>query len=1402
MSNAGGRKEGANREEKEKKKGRPGAVAALGRDRRHSLGSTATVLDLWKREREEEGEKGEEEVDELQERERVFGKSRKVHRSPEGKTGEEGKAEGGGIQDMLRFIREELKIGLEEVKGQGRGIREEMEKIKGEMTRREEQWEVERGEMKEMIRDLGKRLEEVEERRRGEMERVKERLIELEKKSAEGGGERQVQGNAEVAQVTIDRLKEMEWAIERKEREERRGNIVVRGARLEKGREKEESKKILQLIGVEVEVKDMWEVGAKKGEEKGIWIARLGNREHKRQVMGRKSLLKGREERIDEDLTWAERRMKWKLREVAAIEERRGNRWDEIGEVLRDGTGRAREEGQREGRGKLGESDRERSASEERQEGSIEAQERIEKKGWERIRNKLPVGYKWEVQYAVRKNRKGRAIGGMLSGVRREIVSGEGGREEVKEGMIARKISVGGEKWVVVGIYVNGELKEKIGELKERAEKIEGGVKVLVGGDFNARTGQEGGGCWGEGEEESRSRKSKDRKINSEGRQLVQFLEETGWAIMNGNMEGDEEGEFTYVEGAGATVIDYAIGDIEVRYRVKRIEIGDRVDSDHQPVIVWLRGAVTRTRKGKRVGATSRGDWTEEGRMRFRTEVKWEGIGEVDVGKEIEKRIRELRRALDVEGRGREAKKGWLCEERKKKENEGFIKEAAEARTESKVWEIVNRERKKWKRVNEEIGDQEWREYFMGLLGRVESKVTEGGESVNRKGDGEGELQREEIKKVIGKLRDGKAPGGDGIVSEVWRYGGEEMEQRIWKTCNRVWVGEGWPEDWREGLIAPIVKKGEGKRVEEYRGVTLMPTLYKVYAMALADRLEREVEEKGLIPQNQTGFRKGMSTIDNIYVLIYLINRQVGKDKGKMVAFFVDLKAAFDSVNRKVLWETMERRGVREGLRVRIEEIYKETKSRVRSGGKLGEAFWTARGVRQGYPLSPHVSNLLLADLEEEMGRGRRVGGVELAGGRVCTLAYEDDIVLLAESEEEMEVMIRKLERYMDRKRLTVNVGKSKIMRFRKGGGRRKNIDWRWKGKRIEEVKEFSYLGLVWTVIEYASEIWGWREWRAVEAVQDRFLRWTLGVDGRTPGYLVREELQREKLRIRAGRRAWNFERKLERGEGSELARRCWEEIRDKAEAGRQGSRWKRERESFFAERGAESREVVARRERSEMEFREIEEREREEQRKERWEKIRESRYNRWYRLVKREGIPGYLGKGWGESRWIRVARFRLGSEMKEARYWEEEEKRRCRVCGGEEETWEHVWERCVGWDRREKSWQEVEGSVDPQNDGFINLDVVVWGRSGTRPVSRRMAGYGLPFTPSLRHPIELAAGSSSRNGALGRREDFYLPVHRQSRRYGRFGWMLPQVYIKVHQGSQCSLMRPAVGEVVESCKR
>jgi len=63
---------------------------------------------------------------------------------------------------------------------------------------------------------------------------------------------------------------------------------------------------------------------------------------------------------------------------------------------------------------------------------------------------------------------------------------------------------------------------------------------------------------------------------------------------------------------------------------------------------------------------------------------------------------------------------------------------------------------------------------------------------------------------------------------------------------------------------------------------------------------------------------------------------------------------------------------------------------------------------------------------------------------------------------------------------------------------------------------------------------------------------------------------------------------------------------------------------------------------------------------------------------VRTIGVPRYLKEEGKEARMTRIARFRLGSEMREGRFWEGE-KRKCRLCGWEEETWEHVVEVCMG---------------------------------------------------------------------------------------------------------------------------
>lgn len=69
----------------------------------------------------------------------------------------------------------------------------------------------------------------------------------------------------------------------------------------------------------------------------------------------------------------------------------------------------------------------------------------------------------------------------------------------------------------------------------------------------------------------------------------------------------------------------------------------------------------------------------------------------------------------------------------------------------------------------------------------------------------------------------------------------------------------------------PIVKKRIKEAVEQYKGVMLRSTLYKVYASALERRLKVELQEKKIILYNQAGFRKGMRTVNNIYVSNYVV---------------------------------------------------------------------------------------------------------------------------------------------------------------------------------------------------------------------------------------------------------------------------------------------------------------------------------------------------------------------------------------------------------------------------------------------------------------------------------------------------------------------------------------------------
>ena len=81
------------------------------------------------------------------------------------------------------------------------------------------------------------------------------------------------------------------------------------------------------------------------------------------------------------------------------------------------------------------------------------------------------------------------------------------------------------------------------------------------------------------------------------------------------------------------------------------------------------------------------------------------------------------------------------------------------------------------------------------------------------------------------------------------------------------------------------------------------------------------VTEKEILPDTQTGFHKNRSTVDNVYIIQHIVQREMGKKRGKLYVFFIDLKSVFNKVSRLNLWKSMKKRGIRIGIVERLKEL-------------------------------------------------------------------------------------------------------------------------------------------------------------------------------------------------------------------------------------------------------------------------------------------------------------------------------------------------------------------------------------------------------------------------------------------------------------------------------------------------
>ena len=110
------------------------------------------------------------------------------------------------------------------------------------------------------------------------------------------------------------------------------------------------------------------------------------------------------------------------------------------------------------------------------------------------------------------------------------------------------------------------------------------------------------------------------------------------------------------------------------------------------------------------------------------------------------------------------------------------------------------------------------------------------------------------------------------------------------------------PASWTIGLITPIYKrKGDINDPDNYRGITLLSCLGKLFTMTINSRLNSYLEENQLLGEEQAGFREGYSTLDHIFSLHCIIELALSQKK-RLYCAFIDYRKAFDTVKRSSLW--------------------------------------------------------------------------------------------------------------------------------------------------------------------------------------------------------------------------------------------------------------------------------------------------------------------------------------------------------------------------------------------------------------------------------------------------------------------------------------------------------------------
>ena len=278
---------------------------------------------------------------------------------------------------------------------------------------------------------------------------------------------------------------------------------------------------------------------------------------------------------------------------------------------------------------------------------------------------------------------------------------------------------------------------------------------------------------------------------------------------------------------------------------------------------------------------------------------------------------------------------------------------------------------------------------------------------------------------------------------------------------NKYINGDSTPEYWSMANMVCLHKKGDETDLNNYRGISLINTISKIYLKIINDRLTQFVEENEIISRYQTAFREGEECMNQITSLLEIVRRRQFKGQNTVLCF-IDFEKAYDNVCHDLLFKKLEKLNIPKYLINTIKDIYKNTTMQVKIAGETSSGYSYRKGVRQGCPCSPMLFNIFINDIFEG------IEGILIpkSNTKVPGLMFADDIVVFGNNNNDLANKIRKISKWAVDNRMRINCKKSGVLEWSVHNSapvNRSLFSIPTDFGDIDEVTEYRYLGVLIT---------------------------------------------------------------------------------------------------------------------------------------------------------------------------------------------------------------------------------------------------------------------------------------------------------------------------------------------------